>query len=238
MKNMLAGKAVLAGLIMGMVPGWVGARTVDLTTREGGADDTLMEISPDAPFTAPLQILQLRSFNTVDKQRHEVVALRFAIKKALAMEEPVSEAALSLYVLDTPRQERVFKIDVFGLKDKIGKNGVLESDWKEARVTYNTMPGLTGADGNLLSRDHAEDKMVWLGSMKYGGAGAQPGCISMESTPEFVSFLNADTDGSITLVLEAEVAPLNRDHYLYFRSKNRELGPGEIYPTLHITTAQ
>lgn len=199
------------------MPTAVHAADYSLNTRDHGADTTISEDNPAAG--ADLNVLELHSY--LSPFRHRVTALRFDTSSVVGT---VTGATLSLEV--TQASPRTFSIDLYGLVD--GTPG--ETAWGETTVSYNTMPGLAGANGNV-DRDHAAGTLTFLGSYQY--TANYTGSIGFTSL-ELADFLNANSNNSVTFLLEAQVSAGNQ-HYIQIRSNRNSIIGSQFYPTLEIT---
>ena len=208
------------------------AERISLSTRNNGADTSLQEHAPDSGQDA--DVLDLRSRAVAGSFRHNAVALRF--EYPFTEQRNIIDASLKFCVVTNgamPVAETDgFEIDVYGVVDGTEKGSLGEADWVESTVAYNTMPGISGSDYPNIDRDHAAGATTYLGTIHY--AGGVLGEIGMASTPELLDFLNADTDGAVTFLLEAQIATGNQDFNIYIRSNKNSISGEQFYPTLNI----
>ena len=90
--------------------------------------------------------------------------------------------------------------DVWGLNDDVVAGGGIQgNDWDESTITYANAGGV---DNDALLGTFAFENATYLGTMYIDGAGVQPLSFASNTTDLLLeSFLNADTDGLVTLML-------------------------------------
>jgi len=128
-----------------------------------------------------------------DKDRHETSWLRFDLATIPDLDEVLGA---SLNVTKWRSGEPNQMIEVFALNDDAP--GQL---WDEATVTYATAPGVD-PDWRRDTRD-----LVSPGELTYIGRVRNPtseGSVWRFDLPGLLDFLNADTDGVVTLLLESD----------------------------------
>lgn len=213
------------------------AATIVKTVADGGDWTSLNAASPITAMNPNEVNLDVRSRNIAGTLRHNVVALRFNIG---ALTEDVVSANLQLYVQSLPVEADSFTLTIYGLVEGASKGSITDTSWTHLaganQVAYNTMPGLVSVDNPLTSIAvaHTPGQTVALGTISYSGS--QPGILTLNSTLALVDFLNADTDGYVTFLIESQVAASNQDFNIYFRSGAGTLSGSAIYPTLTLTT--
>lgn len=193
-----------------------------------GADEDVSESSP-TNATGNRAFLEFRSRLISGTERHTIAVLRFDLT---GLQTPIDAATLRLWIASTQLDSDAFAIDVFGLVD--GTAG--ETTWSPATLSYNNTPGLTGGDIPNIDRDHASGATVLLGSINYPGSNFTGG-VSLTSQA-LVDFLNADTNDSVTLILEPQVATTGQDFFLHLRTaEGIGTTPGDFAPTIDMPNA-
>lgn len=207
------------------------ASIMNLTTGDSGSGDAnLNENLPDDGNNNTT--MSLRSRLVSGSYRHSAVALRFNLA---GLSETVTNAVLKLDVTAADADDS-FSIDVFGVVDGTVKGAYDDSNWPETVVAYNTMPGISGDDYPDIDRDLVAEETVLLGSISY--VAGTVGEIQMASTQALVDFINADTNGAVTFILEPEVATVSGDDYFVTIRANRDnlADAGSFHPTLSLDT--
>lgn len=207
------------------------ASAIDLTTGDSGSGDAnLNENLPDDGNNNTT--MAFRSRLVAGSYRHSAVALRFNLA---GLSETVTNAVLKLDVT-TADADDSFSIDVFGVVDGTVKGSYDDFNWPETAVTYNTMPGISGDDYPEIDRDLVAEQTVLLGSISY--IAGTVGEIQMASTQALLDFINADTNGAVTFILEPEVATVSGDDNFVTIRANRDglADAGAFHPTLSLDT--
>lgn len=199
-----------------------------ITTATGsGADDDVVEIDPTGNSGIDRDFLELRSRNIAGSTRHRVAYLKFDLT-GLGFTNPIGSASLGFSFNSSTTDGDTFSIDVFGVID--GTTG--EDTWTPVGLTYNDAPGITTA--NYPNIDRNQENVVSLGSVTYPGGGSTAALTL--STSQLTSFLNEDTNGFVTIVLEAQVAALGQDFFVHVLSAEGFAdGDGPLAPTLELT---
>lgn len=132
--------------------------------------------------------------------RFRAALLRFDISSIV---EPIAaNAQLQLGQTYTKGSDKV--IDVYGLVD-----GHAGEAWDDTTLCYNNAPGFVTPDqGNNLGWYAIDSSLVWLGTFIIPGTGSSGATITPPKTLltdptslPLADFLNADTNGLVTLVL-------------------------------------
>ncbi len=201
----------------------------DITTRDtSGGDASLHENVPDAVNND--STVTVRSRLVAGSERHSVAVFRFGVA---SLNDPATSATLKFDV--TAADGDSFEIDVFGLVDGTTKGSFTDADWPEAGVAYNTIPGFSGSNYPNIDRNHVPGETLLLGTINY--AAGTTGEISMASTTALVDFINADTNGVVTVFLEPQVAASEgKDYFITLRSNKNSITGDQFYPTLSIGT--
>ena len=207
-KAKVLSSACLAAAIAAAATLWgaTSAQAIPVTTADGdGADVSVFLMGAvDANFGSEPLLYVTRQI-TVD---HQFTYLRFDLS---GISDPIVAAQVEL-----ARTELGYgSVNFFGLNDNAAGN-----DWDESSITWNTAPAKSGGglDASLITP---------LGG--FGGF-SLPGT-EIFTTPALLSFLNADTDGLVTLILgsTAQIQPGG-----VFASKENA---GYFAPTLNLTLA-
>lgn len=185
-------------------------------TLPSNGDNSPAEFFPDV--VQNLNVMELRSRNVAGSLRHQLPVFGVDLS---SVSDAVTGAVFTVQIAVADADS--FTIDVFGVVD-----GAANETWDPATLTYNNAPWLNAPNGNV-DRDYIAEKVVSLGSISYT-AGAT-GLLSFSSAG-LIDFLNADTTGSATLFMEAQVASTGQDFYLQFVSDS---GTG-IKPSLVVET--
>jgi hypothetical protein len=195
--------------VAGAVTLWsaASAQAIPITTADGdGADASVMLMGAvDSNFGSE-PLLHVTRQMTVDPQ---FTYLRFDLS---GISDPIVGAQVEL-----ARTELGYgSVNFFGLNDEAAGN-----DWDEASITWDTAPARSGGglDASLITP---------LG----GFGGVSPPGAEIFTTPALLAFLNADTDGLVTLILGAtlQIQPGG-----VFASKENA---GYFAPTLNLTLAE
>jgi len=115
-----------------------------------------------------------------------------------------------------------------------GLNGLNSGEaWDETTITWNNAPGLSShpVGGTTLDLDAAQTTL--LGSMSTSGSA---GTTNTFSSPNLLSFLNADSDGRVTLILGNHInsgsnTPFALDEHETFAPPTLLLDVTELPPT-------
>lgn len=203
------------------------AQAAVITTATGsGADDDVVENTPDNNSGIDRTFLELRSRNVSGSTRHRVAYFKFDLS-GLSFTNPIGAASLSFSFNSSTTDADVFNIDVFGVID--GTAG--EDTWTPAGLTYNAAPGITTDDYPNPDRDH--ENVVSLGSVAYPG-GNSTAALTLTTT-QLTSFLNADTNGFVTILLEAQVAATDEDFFVHVLTEEGfTASEGPLAPTLEL----
>ena len=125
-----------------------------------------------------------------NNDRNEYIFLRFDLAEITA--GSVTTASLNLTAYRTTDS---YDLNIYGLNDNVsGQN------WDEATVQFNSAPGLT-FDGDSDSRGRVDADTTLLGGITEN---ASEGVLLSFSDADLISFLNADTDGLVTFLIERE----------------------------------
>ena len=222
-------RGMIAIMVVGLFAATAQATGLELTTRDAsGGDASLHENVPTSGNDD--STVTVRSRLVSGSERHSASVFRFGVAE---LNVEATRATLKFDV--TTADDDSFEINVFGLVDGTTKGSYTDADWPEAfGVTYNTMPGFSGDDYPNIDRDHVPGETVLLGTINY--AAGTLGEISMASTPALVDFINADTNGVVTIFIEAQVAITDQDFFIALRSNKNSINGAEFYPTLSIET--
>lgn len=182
--------------------------TYSIVTSYGrGADEDVQEHDPnDNDNDTGQNYLSIRSRRDSETDpnllRHDVAFLRFDISTLTIF--PVT-STLSVYVQRT--EPNTFDLDIFGLVDYVTD----EIDWSPSTLSYINAPGFDPNDFPNIDRDHTPGETTYLGTVSItGGVG---GTYSMTNAA-LTAFINADTNGVVTFILEAQVAASDEDFYI------------------------
>lgn len=170
----------------------------------------------------------VRSRNISGSLRGGTGAVQFG---TTAITNTVSSASLSLGLFANTAGN--FSINIYGLNEGASRGSVTEANWAtNFALTYDTMVGLTDPGSVPLSAiDSAQT--TFLGSVDVSGTLANQ-TVTLNSTPELVSFLNADTNGKATFLISADNAPPGQDYFFQFLSPERSGSGSSSYPTLSV----
>lgn len=185
-------------------------------TLPSNGDNSPAEFYPDV--IQDQNVMELRSRNVAGSLRHRFPVFGVDLS---SVSDAVTGAVFSVQIAVADADS--FTIDVFGVVD-----GAANETWNPTTLTYNNAPWLNAPNGNI-DRGYIAEKVVSLGSISYT-AGAT-GLLNFSSAG-LIDFLNADTTGSATLFMEAQVAATGQDFYLQFVS---ESGTG-VKPSLVVET--
>ena len=189
------------------------AETLVITVRDcgdgtpgKGADGWVSENSEKSLKTKPgtgkmSKFVMVRTNST----RQDTGYFRFDLSELKSRE--VLSATLKFYFLGEDHD----RVSVYGLKDGVkGKNRAGDKDvndhdadlhdefWSERLLDRESAPGMLESDGNLVTVDWDEDAIVYLGEFRNGG---EPGIVEL-ATPEVAAFVNDDSNGVITVMLQ------------------------------------
>ena len=227
-----AGLAGLAGLAQAEV-------ITSVTTSVGNGADTYIQ---GVDSTSPTPINFGNSANLTIK--NPAAGNRFARKPYLRFDlsglpaGEITDASLSLYISannsgGSPLNPApaAYTISVYGLADGVGEN------WVEGNGGTDNNPAneivWTNAPGNLTTSGiNFNADATLLGILNIANTDATGSTVTFNATPELLTFLNADTDNLVTLMLaRSEAGSPN----LNFASK--EFTPGDLSdePTLNLT---
>jgi len=177
------------------------ATLITVTPADGnGVDDDVIENNANNNSGTGRTFLELRSRDVTSTTRHRVPFLRFDIS-VIPSGETVSGATLSWF---HEAGGSGFDVDVFGVVD--GVTG--EGNWTASGLTYNSAPGFSTANYPNPDRNHTAGETTFLGSVSVTGSGSHS-----LSSAGLRSFLNADTNGVATFILEAQEAASGQDFY-------------------------
>lgn len=197
-----------------------------LTTGVGtGADEDVREQTP-GDISGGRAFLELRSRDIAGTERHIPAFFRFDFGGATGSR---AGAALRFWIASSQLDGDAFGIDVYGVMDGVAG----ESDWSASSLSYSSAPGLAVADYPNIDRDLAPGETVYLGSVTYPGGNRSLGLTL--SGQALVDFLNADTNGAVTLLLEPQVAASGQDFFVHVRAFEGVGGDaGDFAPTLDL----
>ncbi len=205
--------------MLGLTIGWASTAPAELiaTTDGNGGDASVSEEAPDRIDTDTDDTRLFIRRRSDSSQRHQVTYLRFDLS---TINTDIAAATLQLY--QTAGNSII--AELYGLNDSADE---ISSPWDQYTITYNTAPGMNAPDGNTLTVDLDMTAVTSLGTYSISTTDNE---IKYLSSEEIVSFLNADTNGVVTFIMESQdVGATN------FRSSRGTLDEGQIVPTLDLT---
>ena len=154
---------------------------IAITTADGtGGDATIKESAPDTNYD--------RDFLEV---RHNKYWSRKAyLRWDTSVLNSTSVTNASMSVMAALVQAVPVDMDVYGLND-----GNAGESWSESTITWNNAPGNDTSGNDLLF-----GQVTFLGTLT-APIGTVEGDILSFSSPDLANFINADTDGQVTLIL-------------------------------------
>jgi hypothetical protein len=164
------------------------------------------------------------------------VGASFDLSQLTSFAHHAGSSALTLTYDGNPAQSGLlwnftdthFTYELFGLKD--GTAGDLNSGWMESGMTWGTAPGNVTTDGTSFNPALATD----LGSATIPLEPAAGAALTFSSAA-LNSFLNADTNGLVTLMVARVTPPQNgANGYQDFASKENT---SFTAPTLNVVAA-
>jgi hypothetical protein len=166
------------------------AALITITTAFGsGADAWVTENSDVSGGDGTGAALNARYASGSD--RNEYIFLRFDLAEITAGSVTTSSLNLTAY-----RTEANYRLNIYGLNDNAsGQN------WDEATVQFDGAPGL------VFDSDSSTRGLVGADTTLLGGnilENATEGAVLSFSDADLISFLNADTDGLVTFLIERE----------------------------------
>lgn len=196
-----------------------------VTTGENGSDTFVREFYPDkAVDLDEISGLTLRSRNVPGSFRHQIPVLRFDLRSISA--ETVKYALLKLYVKRPSLSS--FSVDVYGVIDGTAGDGTGPVD----QLDYDSADWFLKRNGRL-DRDLDPEKTALLGTIEYK-SGVQ-GEMALRAGQALADFLNADSNGFVTLVLEAQQAGEDEDFFVEFVSGADAVYGDFFRPTLEFS---
>ncbi|MBC2595976.1 hypothetical protein H5P28_17050 [Ruficoccus amylovorans] len=194
-----------------------------------GDSSTLMESLPN-DVTSSVDYVSVRRRNISGSERNNIGAFKFELPSSVAAQ--VTEATLSFCLYKAAAATTT--VYVYGLSESASKGPVTEANWSDSTITYNTMPGLYTADGNLQNQSVNTAEATLLGSIDVEGGTASMSTITL-STEALAQFLNSVSNGSVTFLLETRLVGSGRDEELQILSGQRSSSGSGSYPTLELT---
>lgn len=234
----VAGAILTAGVCAFGMSG-AAAHAESITTAAGnGADAYVISGSPDSNFgtSGDLQVKNDGSNDAFNRKTY----LRFDLTQFTSFTHAAGGSSLTLTYDGNPAPSSVtwnytdttFSYELFGLNN--GTAGDASGGWTESGITgitWNNAPGNTTTDGTTFSSSVATD----LGSATIA-IEPSAGTTLTFSSAALTNFLNADTNGLVTLMVVRNTPPQNgANGYLDFASKENT---GRFAaPTLSVSAA-
>lgn len=235
-RNLARIALVLAGPVM--MSGAVQAAIITTATGTNGAD-SWVQANSAGTNNGSSQVVNVRtSDSSTGTVRNDLTYLRFDISSI--QPGTVTNASLGLYNNRAPLGGSYNrKINVYGLLN--GDAGDSATGWTESGINYNNAPGLVSPPPtNGSSSGIDSTRTVLLGYFTTGGTTGD--LISTGDLSALASFLNADTNGLVTLILATDdTTNSNQERYASKEATSLSSGPavtaGTYAPRLEVSVA-
>jgi hypothetical protein len=198
------------------------AALITITSLDGdGADHYVTEGSPTSTPNRDHRLF----VRTSSTNGHQVTYIRFDLS---SITDPIQSVAFELAQLTTG----AFTLNLYGLNDHSSETSL----WLEDTITYNTAPGMGTPDGNNTTSDLDLSKVTSLGSFSMGSFTSPPAVTRSMNAAAITSFLQNDTNGLVTFVLETTSSGTNQFRSSRDRSSGDAFLAGEHPPRIVVTT--
>lgn len=162
----------------------------------------------------------IRVRNTADLGNARKTYLRFDLATLPSPAQKATSAAIALQIAPAEGHSppnKIWTFNVFGLKD-----GIPDENWSENEVSWDNAPANDTASSLKLTEDAAP-----LGTFTLTGTGVA-GKFVYFSSPQFLKFLQGDTNGKVTLIItrqEAGEEPDNDVLHIFASKENANNAP-------------
>ena len=182
-RSRVLGSAIVFMLSLATNSNVLGIEFTITTADRTGGDASIKQDAPDTNYDRDYLEVRYNKYWSRHTYFHWDLA-----PFSTAPASDVEMSVMAAFIQDLP-----VDMDVYGLND----TGTIVADetWDEHAITWNNAPGNDPAVHGLL-----EDKVTLLGTLT-ADVGTQEGDILTFSPPELTDFINADTNGQVTLIL-------------------------------------
>lgn len=201
---------------------------LDLTAHAHGQSATLAEHQPDNVQDAR-NLVSVRRYNQRGTViRNNIGAFKFELPGGLTADLTRAELSFALFAATGPHTA---EINVYGLRKDAARGAVTAGNWSEKTITFNTMPGLLPADGNLRNPAINPADTVLLGTITVPANAPAMTKVSLTDAA-LRNYLEANGSGAVTFLLEMRAVGAERDENVQLLSGQRSSPGGGFYPTL------